>query len=140
MSEQIIAESEAFYSRAFERIARSMWILLFAVATLLWLALGRSVALSFAIGGLVAALNFHSLKRLVVAFADKVIGAGEARGSGAMVLRFLLRYGLIAIVAYVIFRGSSVSAYGLFAGLALPVPAILIEAAYEAGSALRRGT
>ena len=48
-----------------------------------------------------------------------------------MVLRFLLRYVLMALGAYVIFTVSPASLYGLFAGLFLPVAAIACEATYE---------
>ena len=54
-------------------------------------------------------------------------------------LRFCLRYLLIAFAAYVIFKSSADSLYGLFAGLSLPVVAILIEAVLEVYSALRAG-
>ena len=46
-------------------------------------------------------------------------------------MRFLLRYVLMALGAYVIFTVSPASLYGLFAGLFLPVAAIACEAAYE---------
>jgi hypothetical protein len=56
-----------------------------------------------------------------------------------MVLRFLLRYALMGMGAYVIFTFSPASLYGLFAGLFLPVAAIVCEAAYEAWTAVVRG-
>jgi hypothetical protein len=48
-----------------------------------------------------------------------------------VVHRFLLRYFLMAIIAFVILTVSRKSLYGLFAGLFLPVAAILCEAVYE---------
>ena len=54
-------------------------------------------------------------------------------------LRFLLRYALMGIAAYVIFTVSPASLYGLFAGLFLPVAAIACEAAYEVYVAIVRG-
>jgi len=56
-----------------------------------------------------------------------------------VMLRFFFRYLLIALAAYVIFNSSAESLYGLFAGLSLPVVAILIEAVLEVYSALRAG-
>jgi hypothetical protein len=55
------------------------------------------------------------------------------------VLRFLLRYFLMAAAAYAIFTVSRASLYGLFAGLFLPVAGIACEAAYELYIALARG-
>jgi hypothetical protein len=56
-----------------------------------------------------------------------------------VLLRFVLRYVLIAAAAYAIFKSSDMSLYGLCAGLSLPVGAVLIEAAYAMYGALRRG-
>jgi hypothetical protein len=53
--------------------------------------------------------------------------------------RFLLRYFLMALVAFAILTVSRESLYGLFAGLFLPVAAILCEAAYEAYKIVVRG-
>jgi len=55
------------------------------------------------------------------------------------VLRFLLRYFLIALGAYAIFKISRNGLYGLLVGLFLPVGAILMEAGYELYAVLRRG-
>jgi hypothetical protein len=52
--------------------------------------------------------------------------------------RFILRYFFMAIVAFVILAISRESLFGLFAGLFLPVAAILCETAYEAYAALVR--
>jgi hypothetical protein len=48
-----------------------------------------------------------------------------------LALRFVLRYVLVAAVAYAIFKSSPMSAYGLLAGLGIPGIAIRMEAAYE---------
>jgi hypothetical protein len=62
------------------------------------------------------------------------------RQSGSRVVGgFFMRYILIAVGAYVIFKSSAMSVYGLFVGLFVPVGAVLIEAAYETYGALRRG-
>jgi hypothetical protein len=45
----------------------------------------------------------------------------------------------MALAAYAIFKFSPASLYGLFAGLFLPVGAIMCEAAYELYAALRHG-
>ncbi len=54
-------------------------------------------------------------------------------------VRFLLRYFLMALGAYAIFTVSRASLFGLFAGLFLPVAAIVCEAAFEAYAVLVRG-
>ena len=131
--------SEAFYSRALPRIRRFMLGLAPVLAVLVLLRFGWKVGLGFVAGCLIAYVNFYWLKRAVNAFADRVAATGE-RPSGAMiVLRFFGRYLLMAFGAYAIFAFSPASLYGLFAGLFLPVMAIMCEAGYELYAALRHG-
>jgi hypothetical protein len=124
-------QSEAFYSGALVRISRFMVVLALGLsAAALW-RYGWRIAIGFACGSAVAYLNFHWLKRVVIALADRATQSGQTQSSQGVVLRFLLRYALMALGAYVIFTVSRASLYGLFAGLFLPVAAIACEAAYE---------
>jgi small-conductance mechanosensitive channel len=138
-SEQSQPADEHFFAAAYERIVRLMFLLLAALAVLFWAILTPGFALGFLGGGAIAVLNFVSLKKLVIAFADRVISSQGNQRSSGLVLRFVLRYGLVALAAYAIFKSSAMSAYGLLAGLGLPVPAIMIEAGYELYGSLRRG-
>lgn len=131
--------AEAFYSGAFDRILRLMPILALLGAVLLWWQKGRLFAAGFIAGCVIAYVNFHWLKRVVAALAERATKAGRAESGSGVVARFMLRYGLIAISAYVILKFSTQSLYGMFAGLFLPVAAIACEAAYEAYVALHRG-
>jgi len=97
------------------------------------------IALGYLCGCVVSYLNFRWLERGVAAFAERVTEAGSRQSGRGIVLRFLVRYALMAAAAYVIFTVSPASIYGLFAGLFLPVAAIACEAAYEAYAALARG-
>ena len=54
-----------------------------------------------------------------------------------MVLRVMLRYALIGVIGYVIFKSSFVSLSAFFIGLFLFLGAILIEMAYEVYSGFR---
>jgi len=127
-----------FYSAAYARIIRFMLALEIAAAIAALVRFGLAVAAGFVVGCAIAFVNFHWLKRVVSALADRATTTGE-RQSSSVVLRFLLRYFLIALGAYAIFKISRKGLYGLLAGLFLPVGAILIEAVYELYAALRRG-
>ena len=132
-------QAENFYSGAYARIIRFMQVL-GIVATIAVLArLGIAVAAGFLTGCAIAFVNFHWLKRVVTAFADRATASGERQSSQGVVLRFLLRYFLMALAAYAIFSVSPASLYGLFAGLFLPVAGIACEAAYEVYTAYARG-
>ncbi len=140
VADEIIPErSEAFYSGAYGRIVRLMLVLGAVLTVLALVRFGVVIAVGFAVGCAIGMLNFHWLKRVVSALADRATGTGEQPSSAGVVFRFLLRYLLVAAVAYAIFRVSLASLYGLLAGLFLPVAAIMVEAVYEVYAALRRG-
>lgn len=132
-------EAEAFSANTFRRIFLVMIVLLVAGVPVLWAKYGRGMALSFALGGGISLVNFYWLKRTLSAMVEAVAVGGKKRSSAGVLLRFMLRYLLIAVAAYAIFKSSAMSMVGLCAGLSLPVGAVLIEAAYAIYGALRRG-
>ena len=139
MSSSGATSAESFYSGALERIRRVMIALAVVLTGVCWARFGWKLAAGFAAGCAISYVNFHWLKRVVNAMGERITGSGRPQSSSGIVLRFLLRYALIAAGAYVIFKVSPASLYGLLAGLFLPVAAILCEAAWEGYMALRRG-
>lgn len=131
--------AEQFYSGAIRRILRILAVLAIAFIVPVWLTFGVASALGFAAGAAASWLNFHSLARGVEGLADRIVNAQSQEHGSIVVARFLLRYLLVGIVAYAIFKGSYYAFRGFLAGLCLPVAAILSEAAYEAYAAFRRG-
>lgn len=124
--------------RTLRRLFVVMIALLIALTPLFWLRYGRAMALSFVLGGAISLINFYWLTRILAAMVDQIAVEGRRRSAGGIVLRFLLRYLLIGVAAYAIFKSSAMSLYGLCAGLSLPVGAVLIEAAYAIYGVLRR--
>lgn len=133
------ASSQAFYAGALGRIQSLMAVLALGLSAGAGWLYGWRIALGFACGCAIAFVNFVWLKRVVTAFADRVTTSGREQSSAGIVTRFLLRYLLMGIGAYVIFTVSRASLFGLLAGLFLPVAAITCEAAYEAIAAITRG-
>jgi ATP synthase I chain len=138
-STQTQAAAEHFYSGALDRIRRDMMVLapLLTMATA-W-KFGARPALGFVFGSAISYVNFHWLKRVIAGFADRATGTATAESGQGIVFRFLFRYVLMAVGAYVILSVSPASLNGLLAGLFLPVGAIACEAIYELYAALRRG-
>lgn len=128
--------SERFFAGAYGRLVRLMIALTLLTAPILWFVLGWGFAAGFLAGALVALLNYQWLKSAVSNLADVVTRTGQ-RSTAAIVAKSLLRYGLLAVLVYGIFRGSGQVVYGFFAGLFVPIAAMVCEAAYEAWSALR---
>ena len=123
--------SDDFYSRALERIHKFMLVLGTAALVTALAMFGWRIGLGFAVGGAVSFLNFYWLKKVVAGVAAATIESGNAASSRGVVHRFLLRYFLMALAAFVILTVSRDSLYGFFAGLFLPVAAMLCEAGYE---------
>ena len=128
-----------FYSRTLWRIQRLIIILGIAGLITSFPYFGWRVAAGFGLGCTIAFLNFHSLQKVVAGIGELAVRSGAPVSSRGIVTRFLFRYFLMAIVAFVILVVSRESLYGLFAGLLLPVSAMLCEAAYEGCRALFRG-
>jgi hypothetical protein len=137
---EIDPAAESFYSGALLRISRVMLVLAVLLTISTWAYFGYQKGLGLAAGAAIAYLNFVWLKRAVVAMADRIAGAGERRRGGAVVAKFLLRYLLAGMVAFLLYRFVPGAMAGFLAGLFLPVAAILCEAAFEAYIAVARGT
>ncbi len=151
--------AEKFYSGALERIRRFMLGLGAAGTAAVWAVYGWPMGLGFLAGAAVAWANFYWLEQGVKALSERVTRADVEAGVSApqgmkelestparrritgagIAARFLVRYALIALGAYVIFKSSPASLYGFLGGLFLAVGAILCEAGYEVYGALRRG-
>jgi hypothetical protein len=131
--------AERFYSGALNRIRHFMTALAPLLMVGAWRKFGRGPAVGFAFGCGIAYINFYWLKRVVGGFVERATGTVTSQSGQGIVSRFILRYVLMAVGAYVILTVSPASLKGLLAGLFLPVAAIVCEAAYELYAALSRG-
>lgn len=125
------AQSDRFYAGALDRIRVSMILLGGALSLAAWIMFGMRPASGFLVGCVIAYLNFQWLKNGVSGLADRATNSGKAQSGKGIVARFLLRYLLLGVAAYVILTSFPASLRGLFAGLFLPVGAITCEAIYE---------
>jgi hypothetical protein len=131
-------ESDRFYAGALDRIRILMIVLGGALSLAAWLIFGMRPALGFLLGCVIAYLNFQWLKSGVSGLADRARNSGKAQSGKGIIARFLLRYVLLGVAAYVILTSFPASLRGLFAGLFLPVGAIACEAAYEVFTGITR--
>jgi ATP synthase I chain len=131
--------ADNFYSGALTRIRGFMAVIAPLLIAAAWWKFGLRPAIGFAFGCIIAYINFYWLKRVISGFADRATGVATSASGQGIIARFLLRYALMAIAAYVILTVSPASLNGLLAGLFLPVAAVACEAAYEVYAALARG-
>ncbi|HXJ90039.1 MAG TPA: ATP synthase subunit I [Candidatus Binatia bacterium] len=132
------AEAEKFYASALLRIRNFMLILAPAICLGAWIRFGWRAAAGLLLGCIIAHLNFQWLKNGVSGLADKVTNSGKRQSGKGIVARFLLRYALLGLSAYAILTSFPASLAGLFAGLFLPVGAIVCEAIYELYAGIAR--
>ena len=131
-------ESDRFYAGALDRIRILMIVLGGALSLAAWLIFGMRPALGFLLGCVIAYLNFQWLKSGVSGLANRATNSGKAQSGKGIIARFLLRYVLLGVAAYVILTSFPASLRGLFAGLFLPVGAIACEAVYEVFTGITR--
>ena len=94
---------------------------------------GGGVALAFAVGGVLAYLNYL----WIVAIVDTLARAQTARVPRRTYLKLFVPLLLLAVLLYVIFSRSLLSFTGVVGGLLLLVVAVILEAVYETYLAVR---
>jgi len=126
------------FARAIPRILRIMLVAsLLLLAPAFWLYSWRGT-IGFAAGATVSYINFLALTRGVEDLADRIVNRQSQEKGRKIVVRFLVRYGLVAVVAYAIFKTSALAFRGFLWGLCAPVAAMMIEAGFEAYAAFRK--
>jgi len=128
-----------FFDGALRRITRNILFiaaLIFPIVAWRW---GPAGLIGFAIGASLSYLNFLWLSRGVEAIAERITEQGSHERGRSAVVKAILRYALVGVAGYAIFKSSNYAFYAFFAGLCLPVAAMLCEAAFELFISLRKG-
>jgi hypothetical protein len=94
--------------------------------------------IGFFSGTAVSYVNFRVLTRGVEGLADRIVDRHSREKGGKIVFRFVVRYTLVALVAYAIFKSSRLAFRGFLWGLCVPVSALIAEAFWEGYAAFRR--
>jgi hypothetical protein len=124
-------KEEALYGAVLRRILRNLWVLTCVLLVPAALRYGWRAAAGFAAGAVASWLSFRSLAQGAEGLADRVVQAHSKERGGVVISRFLLRYLLVGVVGYGIFKSSAEAFRGFLWGLTVPVGAMLIEATYE---------
>lgn len=115
-----------------QRIERLLLILGAVLAFGLLVAFSWKDSLGAVIGIGAAWFNFRWMRTSVAGVANKLAQSTDSSASTAfLTLKFLLRYVVIVAVLYATLKSSVASVLGVFAGLLMIVPALMIEAGYE---------
>jgi hypothetical protein len=95
-------------------------------------------SIGFAFGAVVSYVNFKALTRGVERLSDRIVNRNSREKGGWIVLRFVVRYGLVGAAAYAIFKSSPLAFRGFLWGLCVPVAALMAEAVWQGYTAFRR--
>ena len=132
------ARESALCGQTLARIERMILVAgVASAAASLW-PLGWQVAAGVVLGTALGWINFRWLAASVNAIADRIVRAQSRERGAVIVARGVGRVGLIALFAYGIFECSVRGLMGFLAGLAMPVVAMMCEAAYEFVVSIRR--
>jgi ATP synthase I chain len=136
--EELSGEKFSIYERIIPRVLRNMLVVsVLLVGPAFWF-YGRAGSIGFAFGAAVSYVNLRSLTRGVEGLADRIVNRNSREKGGLIILRFVVRYGLVGAAAYAIFKSSPTAFRGFLWGLCVPVAALMAEAAWEGYTAFRR--
>jgi hypothetical protein len=138
-SEPSVSPTDRFYDGALERIRKFLLVAAALGFILCVLRFGWPTAAGFLLGATISYVNHRWLAGMVHALGERITTGQSRERGGVLVLRAMLRYGFIAIGAYVIFKSYPAALYGFLGGVCLPVVAVGCEVAVELFAALRRG-
>ena len=128
----------SIYERIIPRVLRNILVVsVLLLGPVFWF-YGWAGSIGFAFGAAVSYVNFRSLTRGVEGLTDRIVNRSSREKGGWIVLRFVVRYGLVGAAAYAIFKSSSLAFHGFLWGLCVPVAALMAEAAWEGYTAFRR--
>ncbi|MGZ4731787.1 MAG: ATP synthase subunit I [Terriglobales bacterium] len=131
-------DEQSIYERIIPRVLRNMLVAsVLLLGPALWFYRWAG-AVGFAFGAAVSYANFRSLTRGVEGLADRIVNRNSREKGGRIILRFLVRYGLVGVAAYAIFESSSLAFHGFLWGLCVPVAALMGEAVWEGYASFRR--
>jgi hypothetical protein len=126
------------YERIIPRVLRNMLVASFLLFGPMFWFYRWAGSIGFVFGAAVSYVNFRSLTRGVEGLADRIVNHNSREKGRSIILRFVVRYGLVGVVAYAIFVSSSLAFRGFLWGLCVPVAALMAEAVWEGYTALRR--
>jgi hypothetical protein len=139
MTTEDSAPAGDFYAHTIERVQRMMIVIGAAALVTAQIYFGWRIALGVALGAILGYTNFRWLRKVVAGLADLAAQSGTPASTRGTVMRFLVRYFLMALLGFAILTVSRESLYGFFAGLLVTAAALLCEAVYEGYKAVVSG-
>lgn len=128
LDDQALAFNDQDFKAALFRALRLVAILLLIGTPTCWLLAGRSSALLYLVGSVIAGSSIWVWQRLMGTVLDRLAEGGTPRPAAPVVLWFFAHLIFSGGLLYVSLRGSNGSVYALIAGLGLALLALMVEA------------
>ena len=125
---EFLAITDAHLKRAMFHAMRLVAILAVVLALVLLLTAGWQTAVLLLIGAAIAGTGLWEWQKLLALISAKLENQGRA-GGARVIVGFLLRLLVAAVILYVSLKSLHGSVYALLGGLALAAVALAIEAA-----------
>ncbi len=123
-------ENESF-ERTTPRLLKSIAIMSLVFVSPAFFFYGWLGTIGFFLGAGLSFINFRFLSRGVEGLAARVIDQHSSEKGGRIIMRFVLRYLLVGVVGYAIFRGSTQAFRGFLWGLCVPAGSLMVEAVWQ---------
>jgi ATP synthase I chain len=120
-------------ARSEARLSRGMLLIAAAGMAGLFIAGRGRAGLGFAIGAFFGVLNYHWLRESVEALGN----AGTVRPPKRVIVKFAIRYPLVILALYLLYRTRWLPFMAIIYGLLVPAGAILIESPFLIREGLR---
>ncbi len=113
-------------------ITTSNWLILFFAGLIGLMAAPPQVALGIVLGGLIAVINFHLLKKtLKKVFNPKIVSENGRSVVGSALIKYYIRFGISGFVLYLLISKHIVHPLGLLAGLSVVVASMFLATVLE---------
>lgn len=131
--------ADHFYDGALERIGKFLLAAAGIGVAVCLIRFRWPTSVGFLLGASISYVNHRWLAGMVDALGERITTGKSVERGGVLVFRAMLRYGFIAVGAYVIFRSYPAALNGFLGGVCLPIVAVGCEVAVELFAVLRRG-
>ena len=113
-------------------ITISNWVILLCSGTAAMMMTQTEVACGIIFGGLIAAVNFHLLKKAIKnAFNPKAVSKGGKSLLGLSLFKYYIRFAISGVLIYLLISRHIVNPLALLAGLSVVVVSMFLATARE---------
>jgi hypothetical protein len=113
-------------------ITTSNWLILLFAGLIGLMTTPTKFALGIVLGGLIAVINFHLLKKtLKTVFSPQIVSENGRSVVGGTLIKYYIRFGISGLIIYLLISKHIVHPLGLLAGLSVVVASMFLATVLE---------